>query len=466
MEKIVGEQWSNPYWGLPYQSREEKREWIRQNYTAYEAARRWDADVTARVPNFGRLFTRSAPGHWVGNPAYPRKRNPVLSIKSFAHDRVVLSAFLEAPPMKGKPVSYQTLCRGLEGRRSLELPRETRRALKIGGRWRNLPLETGFTANARNWVRDVAHICEHAQEGSGIFATLTFPGGTDEGFRVLSIASGYAVDRLNRWLRYKVSGGVFAYVWELQKRGAPHLHYVFRVPSGVNPSFFNFQLRQQWIKILWDISEQSGCDLFARRYGGTHKFDRRHIQVKSKPLNGTYARYISKYMSKTVTKGGGKTKWFPGRWWGVSYDGRKAARALRLESVLNIESEALGLAVIPQLVAVLDPCTISHKYFARIPNGPIDSCSLQLGTGGGGVVHKAICEYILFGDASALNALCSENTTVSQSATLERRKLDEYGKNNRKEPANVEFISLNQAGTKGDTRLQRQYLGRDGNRVS
>lgn len=426
MLKIIPDRWSTPNWCKPFGFASERREQAIVGNIKADLIPFAFVDETIKLSPKVRAFKRRSKVCLLGRANYTHKRRSVVRVKSFAHDRLVMSAYLEAPRHCGRTVSNANLRRGMPSPSTLELPRETRRGVKIGNRWRNIPLTTKFTTNARNWVRDVAHICEHAQKGTGQFATLTLPGGTADAFRIMSIASGYIVDRLNRWLRYKVSGSIYCYVWELQKRGAPHLHYVYRLPEGVNPSFFNFLLRQQWIKILWEVSEQTGVDLFARRDGGTHRNDRRHVQVCSKLLTGTYARYISKYMTKEMTKAGTKNKWCPGRWWGVSYEGRKAACRLRLDSLIEVDDDEMAVSSLRLLAEFLSPLAVAQHWFSRCPNGQMDSVSIQCGAGSARLLHLCLRAVFLHGDYEPLRRFVTGNTALVQRAQTERKELHEH----------------------------------------
>lgn len=426
MSAAIPDRWITPNWCKPFGADSERRERLALVDNLADQVALFPVRHSPAPASLVQLFKRSAPGHDLNEPNYGRTRRPVVSVKSYAHDRLVLSAYLQPATFRGKQTSLQNLRRGLVGERSLELPRETRRGMRVGNRWRNPPLPTRFTSNARNYVRDVAHIAEHDFDGQGCFLTLTYPGGRRVGFQTMGVASGYAVDRFNRWLRYKVKGGIFAYVWEVQKRGAPHLHYVFRVGNEITRRDFCNDARLQWYKILCDISDQTWVDLFQRRGRGSHRGNPDVLQVDCRPLDGTYARYISKYMTKTETKTTNKFKWFPGRWWGVSYEGRKAAQRLRLDSLIGVQDEHGAFTSLQLLSTYVQPLAISLKWYSRCPGGAVDSVSIQCGTGAARLLHLCIRSVFTSGDYVPLLRFLNKQTALIERTQLERKELHEH----------------------------------------
>jgi hypothetical protein len=179
-------------------------------------------------------------------------------------------------------------------------------------------------------LRDGGHLIERDCEGNGWFVTLTISGGTQAAYDAMSMASGYIVDRLNRWLRDKVSKGWYCYVWELQDRGAPHLHYLLRCDKHVTQKDLGAAIQCEWRRILLDVSAESQVDLFEKLAGGTWKDDERKPFVNVTYVTHDLGCYIAKYASKARSKGGAGTTWRPGRWWALSYPLRKAVLRERL----------------------------------------------------------------------------------------------------------------------------------------
>ncbi|RTL34635.1 MAG: hypothetical protein EKK48_31070 [Candidatus Melainabacteria bacterium] len=334
---------------------------------------------------------------WLENiPVEPSK--PVVKIKAYAHDRVTLHAYLKPPVYRVRSMRRKTLAQLALGTSALVKPSEFRRHYKIGNRLVFQPSPTSFTSYARNYCMDAAHVVETYAKGRGVFVTLTLPGNTPEVFRCFSAATGYVVDRMNRWLRYKVVNSLFMYVFEFQKRGALHMHYLFRLPDGVKNREFTRDLRAQWRKILLDVSEESSVDLFRKKDGGTwrHRADKPRIQVKN--LRGTYAQYISKYASKAESKSGVFDQFSPRRWWGCSREARVLVSQSRLEQVLPVNSVSDGFQGMLSLLMNLGDFALSHKFYGGFPGEETDCLSVMVPVGTAKLLANSFVDYVSHGD--------------------------------------------------------------------
>ncbi|RTL34989.1 MAG: hypothetical protein EKK48_30200 [Candidatus Melainabacteria bacterium] len=257
---------------------------------------------------------------------------------------------------------------------------------------------------------DAAHIVETSAKGRGVFVTLTLAGNTPEVFRCFSAATGYVVDRMNRWLRYKVVDSLFMYVFEFQKRGALHMHYLFRLPDGVKNREFTRELRSQWRKVLLDVSAESHVDLFRKKDGGTwrHRADKPRIQVKN--LSRTYAQYISKYASKAESKSGSFDQFTPRRWWGCSREARALVREARLEAIIPTTSISTGFQGMISLLLNLGDAAITHKFSGGFPGEEADCLSVIVPRGSARSLAACFVEFFANGDLMPLQcALVSLN---------------------------------------------------------
>jgi hypothetical protein len=268
-----------------------------------------------------------------------RKRTGAnVRIRAFASDRLVCSIY----PESGGRISKRSRL-AKRGRKSspvlrLDKRRETRRHVVVGNRARFLPAMTRFTNHAKNMLMDGAYVIETHKDCQAVFVTLTFPGSTDQSRDVISMASGYIIDRLNRWLRYKAFGGLYCYVWELTKRGFPHLHIVLAVHETSNTGGISELLQQEWRAILLDVCEQSACDVFERHNGGSWIGDRRVPFISVRRISTGVAKYVSKYVSKARSKCSKTANFRPGRWTGVSKQLRALVLSKRLEVVIRFPS--------------------------------------------------------------------------------------------------------------------------------
>lgn len=154
--------------------------------------------------------------------------------------------------------------------------------------------------------------------------TLTLPANHTEAFECIAARSGDAINRLFQPIRrlYPDTNNWF-FVWEYQKRGALHLHIAHYHPDECEGMLIGNILIDQWHKILCDISETSGIDMFL-----SHQKDRCTVrqfhQHHTQPMRKSVAGYFSKYASKASEKDENNyVKKFsqmypPTRFWGCS----------------------------------------------------------------------------------------------------------------------------------------------------
>ncbi len=212
--------------------------------------------------------------------------------------------------------------------RSLDITSEFRRERNRRRKNKKVPGTpnrcTVFGRAARHTMLEAASVASRwsGSVGNSVVVTLTLPGSTREAYAALAAWSGYAFDRLARWLRKASSRVRWFYVWELQKRGALHLHILVAAQSSITALYVGSKLRSAWFEVLKDIGRKSGVDMFCHAWG-----DR--CTVKSKWQNDIQhvtkdiAAYFSKYASKNTqsAKKGFNNKaivhpYHPSRWWG------------------------------------------------------------------------------------------------------------------------------------------------------
>lgn len=392
-----------PFWGKPYGHQSEAREQKALHGSISEHLRFLERSKSAGDFPLTSTSRRRFETPLEVESKKAHCRQAVVKIKAYAHDRVVLMSYLKAPEIRGRSMTAKDLRSEVFGTNTLVKPHELRRHFEIGNRLRFAPKASRFTSYARNMVRDAAHIVERYGSGKGVFVTLTFPGGTSDGYRVLAAGSDYILDRLNRWLRYKIQDGLFVYVWELQKRGAGHLHYLFRLPEGTTSRSFSVALRTQWRKILLDVSASSHVDLFRRLEGGTWKEDPTKPRVQVKAVKRTYVQYMAKYISKSRSKDGAHSAWCPRRWWGCSQEARRLVRQNRLDAVCPMRSVDSGLSAILSVVPILPATTDGVAWFPMFPGSPDKIVSISFSPGRGLEIAHALKAYFEDGDLQPLS---------------------------------------------------------------
>lgn len=152
-----------------------------------------------------------------------------------------------------------------------------------------------------------------------IFLTGTLPGSTPEAIEAMARYSAFALHRLKAWINKHVPHKKDFYCWELQRRGALHLHYAVVVTEQSVRRRIIDGFAGQWYRILERISDESGVDLFGRSGGGTWRGQPERCQFYAQEVEKSVAAYLSKYCSKDAGKvADGVRAYPPTRWWGVS----------------------------------------------------------------------------------------------------------------------------------------------------
>lgn len=147
-------------------------------------------------------------------------------------------------------------------------------------------------AEERGWVR--------------CFLTLTCPGSSESAVKGFSAWSGKILHSLHNWIgkklkRYSKDCPIArVHVWELQKRGAEHLHAVYVVPEEI---FFQIEkeVRSWFHNLLKRISVEGGVDLFERGNGrGSWGDNPGVLQVKVEKVVKAVGSYLGKYLGKNT----------------------------------------------------------------------------------------------------------------------------------------------------------------------
>lgn len=197
------------------------------------------------------------------------------------------------------------------------------------------PLPTKFGLRARRSVKEGARALEQRYGRRNIFCTLTCPGSTSSAVRAMSEWSARIVERLQQWIRDTASGAAVIWVWELQKRGALHLHAVIAHEDVQLLRRVERRWRRYCYRLLQEVSRWSGVDVFARAEGGTWKDSPRVLRNNARPVRKSIAMYLGKYMSKGSGIANGAP---PSRWWSVNRVVRAAMFAYRRSVSVHIHS--------------------------------------------------------------------------------------------------------------------------------
>lgn len=154
--------------------------------------------------------------------------------------------------------------------------------------------------------------------------TLTLPANHQEAFGCLAARSGDIINSLFQPIRrlYPDTNCWF-FVWEYQSRGALHAHIAHYHPDECEGMLIGNIIIEKWHKILCDISDDSGVDMFLASQGDRCTIRQLH-QHHTQPMRKSVAGYFSKYASKASNKQENNyVKKFsliypPSRFWGCS----------------------------------------------------------------------------------------------------------------------------------------------------
>lgn len=213
--------------------------------------------------------------------------------------------------------------------------------LKLQGKpgYGGLPRLQKFSTYARRQLLRAGGALETvASYKDCLFLTVTLPGSTDESMEALARYSAFAVQRLKNWIGYRISNNLSLYTWELQKRGALHLHYVVHCPNRVAGEYIRTNLKAEWIRILDAIAAQSGVDVYRKGKGFTWQDSKDVVRVDAQWCEKSVAAYLSKYVSKPnkYIRTTGRVSFCPSRWSGVSRP--LLAKLRELTKVIQVSS--------------------------------------------------------------------------------------------------------------------------------
>ena len=166
--------------------------------------------------------------------------------------------------------------------------------------WGKVPERREFTKKMKNNIRQLASAFDKEYEPRQmLFCTATLPGSTLKAYETLSAYSSYFVNRITQPLRrYGCSSPAYLAVWELQKRGALHLHIIVGSKDEEGLEKYRQKFKPLCASIFDDISEKSGVDMWERATGGSWKDDKQKLQADAQYVKKSVARYLAKYLSK------------------------------------------------------------------------------------------------------------------------------------------------------------------------
>lgn len=213
------------------------------------------------------------------------------------------------------------------------------RSLKVKnkGGWGFSPRVTTFNKNARHRLLEAGAVMDGLHGKNCCEVTCTIPGSTLESFRVVSQWSGWIMNRLTQIVRRSTSDPSWFYVWELQKRGALHLHFAIGASSLHDAKELATQLEFKWFELLLELQDKTDVDVFRknRKFSWRNKPEKWQSHVA--PIVKSVASYFSKYISKQSNSDARNIRRFPpARWWGSSQSIKQGIENARIKISIEV----------------------------------------------------------------------------------------------------------------------------------
>lgn len=189
----------------------------------------------------------------------------------------------------------------------------------------DMPRPTEFGLNAKRIMSRAAGVfdVEKVPREHCLFLTGTLPGSTTAAFDAIAAWSSWIVKAVKTWLNDLGADAPYSmYCWELQRRGALHLHYLVVLPDDKVRQRVLWKWAIKWAAIIDSVSVKSACDCWRKNDRVTHAGNKKVLQAPAQMVRKGVGAYLSKYLSKDASKCGrrpdGGTYSGPVRWWGVS----------------------------------------------------------------------------------------------------------------------------------------------------
>lgn len=207
-----------------------------------------------------------------------------------------------------------------------------------------------------------------------LFLTGTLPGSTEDSFKAIASYSAYLVNGLKAWIANYIPNKLDFYVWEYQKRGALHLHYCIHAPDDESRQFILNNFKNWWIGILHQIGEKSNCDLFKRDENYSHRSDESKVRAVAEICRKSPARYLAKYLTKSVQPKKGNARFFtPSRWFGVSRPLNALVNSLTKVTEIIVGSYHAVISKLEEVKYVCDSSeSVTHRFKHKYGVG--DTC--------------------------------------------------------------------------------------------
>lgn len=235
---------------------------------------------------------------------------------------------------------------------------------------------TAFTRNARHRLLEAGQLFDRfcAETHKGYFVTFTLPGGTTEAFDALARWSGFVANRVLQAVRDRSKSTLWFYVWELQKRGALHMHLFLAIDNKDPNLDYEQGLRDAWYRALFAVSDKESVDLFRHKDGDFCTVSQ-YWQYDYQAVKTTPSQYISKYVGKSANAPsrksemeGDSARFYPHRWWGMCREFTRLIEEYRFKVCMDAIEKDVCMDAMEDMSAMLEEFepVLSHEYTADI----------------------------------------------------------------------------------------------------
>lgn len=249
-----------------------------------------------------------------------------------------------------------------------------------------------FTKSARHTILEAGSIIDKECKGNAFFLTLTIPGSSNESEFAARENFPYIMNRFQQKVRDKEKRSdckfLTFYTPEIGQNGFGklHLHYVLAAKpeecNFVNLEKIAYQLKDLWFRLLMDVSDKIGVDLFARNPSLTVPSSKQSWrseswswQWKVEKVTKSVGAYLSKYCSK-LTIYERKRKGFSlgkiggdcplKRWWGMNRRLRKFVQSRRFVRTIYCSYESSEVHQILREIVGQGHCVRALGYRYRV----------------------------------------------------------------------------------------------------
>ena len=208
------------------------------------------------------------------------------------------------------------------------------------------PKITTFTKNARHRLLEGGAIMDQLFGKNVCEVTCTIPGSTVEALRAVSQWSGWIMNRLTQIVRRFEGDLAWFYVWELQKRGALHMHFAIGCSNLPDAVSLAGQIEYKWFELLLELKDKCDVDVFRKNNRWTWRDVPEKWRSHVLPVYKSVAAYFSKYVGKQSNCLTRNNKAFcPSRWWGSSSSIKRGIEDARIKISIEVSLPNVGMAI-------------------------------------------------------------------------------------------------------------------------